>query len=166
MLPSAFLYDFIYASFSGRSAMNIEERINLKLLVQLRKTLSQAFEMPQPVYGYNIMSYIRLFERRKKFKEECEEVKDDSMSRRSSTSRTEVNVRRVRQLVCVNRRLAIRIIGSRYLSRVPPNGRVRHKAFLRWVRAQCRSSNTLGVPKKASGPVGIFLKRGASDATW
>ena len=46
-----------------------------------------------------------------------------------------------------------------YLSSVPPNGRVWHKAFLRWVRAQGRSPHVPGISKNATDPVGINLKR-------
>ena len=40
--------------------------------------------------------------------------------------------------------------GQRYLSSIPPTGRVWHKAFLRWVWAQGRSADALGIPKNAS----------------
>ena len=38
------------------------------------------------------------------------------------------------------------------------------RPFFRWVRAQRRSPDTPGIPKNASGPVGILLKRSASHA--
>ena len=38
------------------------------------------------------------------------------------------------------------------------------QGFYRWVRRQGRSPDTLGIPKNASGPVGIPLKRAASGA--
>ena len=37
--------------------MNTEQQMNLKVLVQLGKTLSQMLEMLQQVDGYNTMSY-------------------------------------------------------------------------------------------------------------
>ena len=40
--------------------MNTEQQINLKVLVQLGKTLSQMLEMLQQVYGDNIMSYTHI----------------------------------------------------------------------------------------------------------
>ena len=49
---------------------------------------------------------------------------------------------------------------QRYLSSVPPTGRMWHKAFLRWVRAQGLNPDAPGIRKNASGPVGIPLKRG------
>ena len=46
-----------------------------------------------------------------------------------------------------------------YLSHVLLFGRVQHKAFLRWVRAQSHSQNTPIGSKKASSLVGIALKK-------
>ena len=37
-----------------------------------------------------------------------------------------------------------------YLLRAPPNGQVRHKAFLRWVRAQGQSPHFLKIPTALS----------------
>ena len=45
-----------------------------------------------------------------------------------------------------------------YLSSVPSTGRVWHKLFLRWARAQGRSPHAPDIFKNASGPVGIPLK--------
>ena len=59
--------------------MGTEERIKLKFLVQLWKTL----------------------------KEVCDEVKDDSGRLRISTNRTEVNIGWARQVVCSNHQLTV-----------------------------------------------------------
>ena len=85
--------------------MNTEQRTNQKFLVRLGKTPSQAHEMLKQVYGDNAMSRTRVFEWHKRFKEGCKEVEDDSRSGRLSTSRTEVNVERAKQIVHANRRL-------------------------------------------------------------
>ena len=50
---------------------------------------------------------IHIFEWHKRFKEGCEELKDNSRSGRPSTSRTEVNVKRIRQVVCDNHWLTV-----------------------------------------------------------
>ena len=47
---------------------------------------------------------------------------------------------------------------QRCLLHSPPNRRVWHKAFLRWVRAPGRSRDTFGIPQNASGPVGNHHK--------
>ena len=65
-------------------AMNTKKRINLKFLVRLEKTPSQALEMLKQVYGDNTRP-------RKGFKKGCKEVENDSRSRRPSTSMNEVN---------------------------------------------------------------------------
>ena len=38
------------------------------------------------------------------------------------------------------------------------------RPFLRWVQAQGRSPDTLGIPQNASGSICISLKRGATYA--
>lgn len=89
--------------------MNTEQRTNLKFLVRLGKTPSQALEMLKQVYGDNAMSRTRVFEWHKRFKEGHEEVEDDSRSGRPSSSRTEVNVKRVTQIERGDRRLTVRM---------------------------------------------------------
>ena len=113
-----FSHAFVYtSSFSGCLAMSTEEQmmnkeqwIILKFLVWLRKTLSQPLEMLQQVYGDNI-SCTCVFEWHKKFREEYKKVKEDSRSR-PLTSRTEVSVERVRQVVSSNHRLTDQMITS------------------------------------------------------
>ena len=55
--------------------------------------------MHEQVYGDNTMSLTCVSEWHKRFKAECEEVEDDSRSGSPSTSRTEVNVEWVKQVV-------------------------------------------------------------------
>ena len=63
--------------------------------------------MLKQAYGDNAMSQTYVFEWHKRFKEGCKEVEDDSRSGRSSTSRTEVNVEREKQIVRGARRLTV-----------------------------------------------------------
>jgi len=72
--------------------MSVEQQINLKFLVRLGKTPTEALKLHQEVYGDDTMSRTRLFERHRRFKEGREEVEDDYRSGRPSTSRTEENV--------------------------------------------------------------------------
>ena len=58
------------------------------------------------------MSKTCLFEWHRWFKEEREEVEDDQRSGRPSTSRTDENVKRVRQKVRSDRRLTVRLIAD------------------------------------------------------
>ena len=92
--------------------MTTEQRINLKFLVRLGKTPSDALGMLQEVYGDETMSRSRVFEWHKRFKEGREDVEDDSRSGRPSTSRTADNVERVKQMVRGDRRLTVRMIAD------------------------------------------------------
>ena len=68
--------------------------------------------MMKQVYWDNILSYTRGFERYNRFKDCHVPVKDDLKSRRPSTSRTEVNVVKVRPMVCEDYLLTIQMIAS------------------------------------------------------
>jgi len=92
--------------------MSIEQRINLKFLVSLGKTLTEALKLLQEVYGDDTMSGTHLFEWHRRFKEGREEVEDDHRSGRPSTSRTEENVQCVREKVRSNHRLTVRMIAN------------------------------------------------------
>ena len=86
--------------------MSVKQQINLKFLVRLGKTPTEALKLLQEVYGDNLMSRTCLFE----FKEGREEVEDDHRSGRPSTSRTDENVECVRQKVWNDRCLTVRMI--------------------------------------------------------
>ena len=75
--------------------MSVEQRINLKFLVCLGKTPTEALKLLQKVYGDDMMSRTCLFERHKRFKEGREEVEDDHRSGRPFTSRADKNVEHV-----------------------------------------------------------------------
>ena len=92
--------------------MTAEQRINLKFLVCLRKTPTEALKLHQEVYGDCTMSRTRLFKWHRRFKEGREEVEDDHRSGRPFTSRTDENVERVRQKVRSDRRLTVRMIAD------------------------------------------------------
>jgi len=89
-----------------------EQRTNLKFLVKLGKTPSEALELLQQVYGDETMSRSRVFEWHKRFREGRQDVEDDPRSGRPSTSRTDANVERVRQAVRGDRRMTVRLIAS------------------------------------------------------
>ena len=92
--------------------MTTEQRINVKFLVRLGKTPSDALGMLHEVYGDETMSRSRVFEWHKRFKEGREGVEDDSWSGRPSTSRTADNVERMKQMVHGDRRLTVRMIAD------------------------------------------------------
>ena len=94
--------------------ISVEQRINLKFLVHLRKTPTEALKLLQEVYGDDTISRTRLFEWHRRFKEGREEVEDNHRSGRPSTSRTDENVERVKQNVRNDRRLTVIMIADEF----------------------------------------------------
>ena len=68
--------------------------------------------MLQEVYGDEVMSRSCVFDWHRRFKEGREDVDDDPRAGRPSTSKTEENIERVRQVVRGDRRLTVRIIAD------------------------------------------------------
>ena len=93
--------------------ITIEQRINIKFCVKLGKTTTETLKMLSDVYGDSSMSRTRVFEWHKRFVESREDVEDDTKSRRPCTSTTDTNVEQVRQLVCSDHRLTIRVIANK-----------------------------------------------------
>ena len=92
--------------------MSIEQRINLKFLVRLGKTPTETFNLLQEVYGDATMSRTRIFEWHKRFREGREDAEDDPRSGSPTTSRTNENIKRVREKVCSDHRLTVRMIAD------------------------------------------------------
>ena len=93
--------------------MSVEQQFNLKFLVRLGKTPTEALKLLQEVYGDETMSRTRFFEWHRRLKEgRREEVEDDRRSGRPSTSRTDENVERVRQKVRSDCRFTVRIVAD------------------------------------------------------
>ena len=92
--------------------MSAKQRINLKFLVRLGKTPTEALKLLQKVYGNDTMSRTRLFEWHRRFKEGREEGEDDHRNGKPSTSKTDENVERVRQKVRSDHRLTVRMIAD------------------------------------------------------
>ena len=89
----------------------MEQQINLKFLVKLRKTPTECFKLRE-VYGEGVMSRTQIFEWHKRFKKGYEEVEDDPKTRRPFTTRTDKNITRVKQLVQSDRWLTVRMISD------------------------------------------------------
>ena len=79
--------------------MSIKQQINLKFLIWLRKTPTETFKLLQEVYRDATISRTWIFEWHKRFKEEREDVEDDSRSGRPTTSTMNKNVECVREEV-------------------------------------------------------------------
>jgi hypothetical protein len=79
--------------------MKIEQHINLKFLVKLKKKISECFQLVKEVYSDNVMSRTRVSERHKRFMEGREEVEDDELPGRPSASQTEENIEKISEIV-------------------------------------------------------------------
>ena len=99
-----------YLNFTCQ-AMTTEQRINLKFLVLLGKTPSDALGMLQEVYGDETM-HAHVSEWHKRFKEGHKDVEDDSRSGRPSTSRTADNAECMKQMVRGDCWLTVRMIAD------------------------------------------------------
>ena len=91
--------------------MTTEQQTNLKFLVRLVKSPSEALCMLQQVYIEQISSRSTAFLLYKRFKEGSEDVGDDPRCRRPSNSRNETNVELIK-MVGGYRRLTLRLISN------------------------------------------------------
>ena len=94
------------------NSSRMEQRINLKFLVKLRKTLTECFKLLPEVYGEDVMSGTQIFEWHKRFEKGREEVEDDPKMGQPSTTRIDENITRVKHLVRSDRRLTVRMISD------------------------------------------------------
>jgi len=90
----------------------IEQRINIKFLVKLKKTATETLNLLREAYGEDALSKSRVFDWHKRFSEGREDVEDNERSGRPVTIKTDENVERVRALVRTDRRLSIRKIAE------------------------------------------------------
>lgn len=93
-------------------SLKIEQRVNLKFLIKLKKSPTECFKLLTEVYREVTMSRTRVFEWHKRFSEGREEVDDDEHPGRPSTSKTDENIEKVNEIVRNDRRLSIRMIAS------------------------------------------------------
>ena len=91
--------------------MSVEQRINLKFLVRLRKTPTEALKLLQEVYGDDTMPKTRFLSGTEGSKKKERRWKMIT-SGRPSTSRTNENVEPVKQKVRSDRRLTVRMIAD------------------------------------------------------
>jgi len=92
--------------------ISVEQGINLKFLVRLGKTPTEALKLLQEDYGDDTMPRTHIFEWHRRFKEGKEEMEDDYRSGRPSTSRTKENVQCVKEKVRSHHRLTFRMIAD------------------------------------------------------
>ncbi|KAJ8943370.1 hypothetical protein NQ318_002603 [Aromia moschata] len=70
----------------------MEQRVNLKFLVKLGKTFTEAYAMLKEVYGNECLSRTQVFEWFKRFKEGCEMTENDPRPGPTSRSKTDENI--------------------------------------------------------------------------
>jgi hypothetical protein len=85
-----------------------EQRVCIKFCVKLGRNGAETFEMLRSAFGEQVLRYVRIFEWHRKFKEGRDSVDDNPTSGRTTTSKTEDCVARVRELIRANRRLSVR----------------------------------------------------------
>lgn len=90
----------------------LEQRISIKFCVKLNKSASETNHLLKEAYGDEVMSRARVFDWHKRFKEGREDVRDDARSGRPVTHRTDENIQKVKNLVCSNRQLTVRMMAE------------------------------------------------------
>ncbi|XP_020918193.1 putative uncharacterized protein FLJ37770 isoform X1 [Sus scrofa] len=90
----------------------LEQRISIKFCVKLNKSASETHHLLKEAYGEEVMSRARVFDWHKRFKEGREDIRDDARSGRPVTHRTDENIRKVKDLVCSNRQLTVRMMAE------------------------------------------------------
>ncbi|KAJ8957753.1 hypothetical protein NQ318_017651 [Aromia moschata] len=73
-------------------SLQLEQRVNLKFLVKLGKTFTDAYAMLKEVYGNECLSRTLVFEWFKRFKEGREMTEDHPRPGRPSTLKTDENI--------------------------------------------------------------------------
>ncbi|XP_055279696.1 protein GVQW3 [Moschus berezovskii] len=90
----------------------LEQRISIKFCVKLNKSASETHHLLKEAYGDEVMSRARVFDWHKRFKEGRENIRDDARSGRPVTHRTDENIKKVKDLVCSNRQLTVRMMAE------------------------------------------------------
>lgn len=86
----------------------IEQRVCIKFCVRNDISGANCLEMLERCYGDDTMARSKVYKWHKTFQEGREEVEDEHRSGRPSTSKTQENIEKVKELVLENRRLSIR----------------------------------------------------------
>ncbi|KAJ8960428.1 hypothetical protein NQ318_013711 [Aromia moschata] len=89
-------------------SVQMEQRVNLKFLVKLGKTFTEAYEMLKEVDENECLSRTQVSEWFKRFKVGRKTTEDDLRPGRPSTSKTDENIGNIAKLIREDRRLSIR----------------------------------------------------------
>ena len=77
----------------------IEQRVNIKFLVKLRKSMIETFHLLTEAYGDDCLSRTRVFEWHKRFSEGRTSVNDDDRLGRPRTAIIDTNIEKVQDLI-------------------------------------------------------------------
>ena len=90
---SSLCFKWIVLLFSVRITLsvNVEQRVNVKFCVKLRKSATETYDLLK-VYGNESVSRTQVFKWFKRFKEGREEIGEDLLPGRPSTSKTGANI--------------------------------------------------------------------------
>jgi len=91
---------------------NFEQRCPIKFCVKLGESAAVTYKRLQRAYGEHSPSRAQVFRWNKSFLEGREQVEDEPRAGRTSTSKMDDYVERVRSLVRSDRRLTLRLISS------------------------------------------------------
>ncbi len=86
----------------------LEQRATIKFCVRLKKTGVEMLSMIREAFEDEAMSQARVYGWHKQFREGWESIEDDERSGRPSTSKTEEDVVKVREVLNSDRRLSVR----------------------------------------------------------
>ena len=88
-------------------SVNMEQRVNVKLFLKLRKYATETYDLLKKVYDDECLSRTQVFGWFERFKEGREMIGDDQRPGRPSTSKINANIEKVGEIVRQNRRLSI-----------------------------------------------------------
>jgi len=89
-----------------------EQCCAIKFCVKLGESATVTYENLQKAYGEHSLSRAQVFRCHKSFLEGREQVEDEPRAGRTSTSKTDDSVERLRSLVTSHRQLTLRMISS------------------------------------------------------
>ncbi|KAJ8942455.1 hypothetical protein NQ318_002668 [Aromia moschata] len=91
---------------------SLEQRMAIKFCVKLEKSAAETIPMLKKTFGVDCLSNRQIFRWHKAFAEGREDVNDEDRAGRPSTSSSDDNVKRVRDLLNTDRRLNVRLISE------------------------------------------------------
>jgi len=80
-------------------SVNVEQRVNVKVCVELGKSTTETYDLLKKVYGDECLYRAQVFEWFKRFKEGREEIGDHQRPSRPSTSKTDANIEKIGEIV-------------------------------------------------------------------